>query len=67
MNTISYHLSIHDDHHSRYDIMVSCWNERPAQRPCFSELVTEISNSLEEMAGYMELGIEPQNGDFTAQ
>ena len=45
--------------------MMKCWNKSPAQRPRFSELVTEISTSLEGMAGYMELSTEPLTADLT--
>ena len=33
---------------------MSCWNKFPEERPTFSELVTLISTSLEEMAGYLD-------------
>ena len=52
-------------HHSRYDLMVKCWNKSPAKRPHFSELVSEISTSLEVMAGYMKLSTEPLTADLT--
>ena len=45
--------------------MVKCWNKSPAKRPHFSELVSEISTSLEGMADYMELSIEPLTADLT--
>ena len=53
------------DHCFRYDLMVKCWNKRPVNRPRFSELVSEISTSLDGMAGYMELSIEPLTADIT--
>ena len=45
--------------------MMKCWNKSPANRPRFSELVSEISTSLEGMADYMELRTEPLNEDLT--
>ena len=45
--------------------MMKCWNKRPARRPHFSELVSEISTSLEGMADYMELSTEPLSVDLT--
>ena len=35
--------------------MHSCWNEAPEQRPTFLELVEQISATLEEEAGYLEM------------
>ena len=49
----------------RYDLMMNCWNKSPSKRPRFSELVSEISTSLEGMAGYMELSTEPLTADLT--
>ena len=51
--------------HSRYEIMVKCWNKSPAERPHFSELVSEISTSLERMGDYLELIAEPLTADLT--
>ena len=51
--------------HSRYEMMVKCWNKSPAMRPHFSELVSEISTSLEGMADYLELSTELQTADLT--
>ena len=51
----------------RYDLMMKCWNKSPANRPHFSELVSEISTSLEGMAGYMELSTEPLTADLTIE
>ena len=45
--------------------MMKCWNKSPANRPRFSELVSEISTSLEGMADYMELSTEPLSEDLT--
>ena len=32
--------------------MCTCWEEESKQRPCFSELVSTLSNTLEGIAGY---------------
>ena len=45
--------------------MMKCWNKSPAKRPHFSELVSEISTSLEGMADYLELSTEPLTADLT--
>ena len=45
--------------------MVKCWNESPAERPHFLELVSEISTSLEGMADYLELSTELLTADLT--
>jgi hypothetical protein len=45
--------------------MVKCWNKSPAKRPHFSELVSEISTSLEGMGDYLELSTEPLTADLT--
>ncbi|CAI8031785.1 Tyrosine-protein kinase transforming protein RYK [Geodia barretti] len=38
-----------------YCIMSECWDSEPWKRPTFSELVTVISASLQDMAGYLDL------------
>ena len=35
--------------------MHSCWNEAPEQRPAFIELAEQVSATLEEEAGYLEM------------
>ena len=45
--------------------MMKCWNKSPAKRLHFSELVSEISTSLEGMADYLELSTEPLTADLT--
>ena len=44
---------------NRYDVMKRCWQEKPEQRPPFSELVAVISTSLEGMSGYLDLTTQP--------
>ena len=36
--------------------MLQCWEIEPKDRPCFSDLVSSLSQSLEAMAGYMDVG-----------
>ena len=35
--------------------MKQCWEKEPEKRMTFSELVTLISTSLEDMSGYLDL------------
>ena len=44
----------------RYDmIMRKCWQEMPDKRPFFSDLVTTISTTLENIAGYLDFTAVP--------
>ena len=36
--------------------MQHCWELDPKSRPSFSDLVSSLSQSLEAMAGYMDVG-----------
>ena len=36
--------------------MQHCWELDPTSRPSFSDLVSSLSQSLEAMAGYMDVG-----------
>ena len=37
------------------NVMKSCWQEQPEERPTFSELVTIISTTLVGMVDYLDL------------
>ena len=47
--------------------MHQCWSGEPEHRPSFTQLVESLSNSLEEMAGYVHLGAFGQNGPEVPQ
>ena len=36
--------------------MQRCWELEPKSRPCFSDVVSSLSQSLEAMVGYMDVG-----------
>ena len=39
----------------RYEVMRSCWDADPKQRPTFSQLVTTITSVLNSLADYLEV------------
>ena len=39
----------------RYVFMSQCWKLEPDERPPFSNLVNSLSQSIEAMAGYMDV------------
>ena len=39
-----------------------CWQTIPEDRPSFKELYLTISNHIEHIAGYLQLGINPFTG-----
>ena len=39
----------------RYEMMRSCWDADPEQRPTFSQLVTTITSVLNSLADYLEV------------
>ena len=41
---------------SRYALMLQCWQFEAKNRPTFSHLVSSLSQSLEAMADYMDVG-----------
>lgn len=39
-----------------YRMMLSCWQPRPQDRPCFKELKQRLEDILQDSASYLELG-----------
>lgn len=39
-----------------YRMMLSCWQPRPQDRPCFKELKQRLEDILQDAASYLELG-----------
>ena len=37
-------------------MMLQCWDTEPQSRPTFSEIVVSLSQSLEAMADYLDIG-----------
>lgn len=48
----------------RYSLMMSCWAKQPNERPCFSDIVTTISNYTEAIAGYLEVNFSPFSSTY---
>ena len=44
--------------------MSKCWAFQPEDRPSFSDIHANISNYLEGIAGYLEVGFNPFDGTF---
>ncbi|CAI8036254.1 Tyrosine-protein kinase Dnt, partial [Geodia barretti] len=42
-----------------YGIMKQCWQMMPEERPTFTELYFTVSNIIERMAGYLQVGYNP--------
>ena len=39
----------------RYEVMLSCWDADPEQRPTFAQLVTTITSVLDPLADYLHV------------
>ena len=39
----------------RYNVVLTCWERSPDERPHFSELVSKLSSFLSSMADYFDL------------
>ena len=44
--------------------MMNCWSQVPQKRPCFSEIVANISNYTEDIAGYLDVNFSPFGSTF---
>ena len=45
-----------------YGLMMRCWMTAPEDRPTFKELHVTVSNYIEHLAGYLQLGFNHFNG-----
>ena len=39
----------------RYEVLLSCWDADPEQRPTFTQLVTTITSVLDPLADYLDV------------
>ena len=46
-----------------YAMMRRCWERLPHDRPTFEELYLHISQYIEHMAGYLDMGFNPFAGE----
>ena len=54
---IGLELTVHSDvFEYRYDVMLECWSLDPIERPSFSHLVQSLSQILEGVSGYIDVG-----------
>ena len=42
--------------HYRYKFILQCWEVDPVNRPRFTNIVDALSDSLQAMAGYLDIG-----------
>ena len=42
--------------HYRYKLILQCWEFEAVNRPGFADIVSALSESLEAMAGYLDIG-----------
>ena len=54
MTCISY-LVAYKEIEYRYEVMLSCWDADPEQRPTFTQLVTTITSVLDPLADYLDV------------
>lgn len=43
----------------RYDVIKSCWNEKPSQRPTFKTISETMEHMLEDIADYTNFDLVP--------